>query len=409
MNSGDLSYKKELKSELTGKEKINLQERTAFFINLAGITIQEVLSAVDTGISSRKLYKVLANITIDWHWLSSKDINKFKFNGVGELVWTPMRYGALGLVKPNIKYEKISFYYGLFPITIELFNSRAYRKYGFRGVSPSRYMLFPLYIDYEKSLKSRVEPQEQHYWKILTKIYASLDGETLNALASCRTTTTCIHSLWIEFVLWKRYMGFAMDSLCSENPLNEEAKKKIKDNIETARACKKNILTKIEYHKDINKYINRAKQAAASTELSSYIPCVDELTDDSLQHKYNTFITFTEIFVELHKICRRFQRHIGLDSPDQKDDLNSLENTLKYLENNLNLSQDIINSQDWFPLFQSPNSRKEIAQRILILIETLFTEFEQKSQLKFERPTKHYNNFLDNYYPLPRDHFIRGN
>jgi hypothetical protein len=105
---------------LTERQKLTLEERTALLFNLAGVHIQKVRSSSAVGVSSRRLYKVLANCIWDCHWLSHDHPAEFPFRGVGDLVWIPHRFGALGQVIPQLEYENLTLEHGLFANVFDL-------------------------------------------------------------------------------------------------------------------------------------------------------------------------------------------------------------------------------------------------------------------------------------------------
>lgn len=86
----------------------------------------------------------------------------------------------------------------------------------------------------------------------------------------------------------------------------------------------------------------------------------------------------------------------------------TLEIKLKYLEEKLQLENDLVNPELWHSLFLRDGARKETARLILKLIKTIYNVFEKRLQLNFGRLATHYENFLNKHYPLPTEHFIRG-
>jgi hypothetical protein len=400
-----------ISGDLTNKERIILEERTAFLLNLAGFVTQEQLSLADSGVSTRKLYKILANVVIDWYWLSHKHADRFRFNGVGEIVWIPHKFSALGQISPSIEYKDVPLYFGLFPNIVELFKSRVYSKYGvreIRSVGKQTYILFPTYIDYAIRNKSRVEHQEQHYWERLIKVYSAVDDTTLDALASCRTGTLSSHSLWIQFVLWKRYMGFAIDYLRRENEYSiNNLKKKLLEYIDAAGGCIGQIFTNIDYIDHLDEYTRIAQQVSFSDEFSSLIPCRYEMPSD-LFGKSVSFVECSYVLEALHDICTEFQALIKLGPSQRPPDLMILEDRLKYIAEHTSIKSILVDVARWYSLFLDIGSRKEIANLIWDLSEAIFKQFEERLGILFERPSGHYKTFLEKYYPLPRDNFIRG-
>lgn len=398
--------------DLTSKEKLILEERTAFLVILAGVVVQESLPDGE-GVAIHRLYKILSNAIIDWHWLSYLHPEKFNFNGIGELVWIPHKLGALGQIVPSIEYVSIKLHFSLFPNFVELFKSTIYNKYGIKeikSINNQTHIYFPRYVDYKTRCKSKVEDNEQHYWERLVKIYAALDYSTLDAMASCRTKTLATHNLWVLFVLWKRYMGFAIDKLRQENglSLSDAKKKKLIDDINTARECIKQQFILIDYSNNLINFTNAVKQTSSKTEFGTFIPLLEDIAP-SFSDKFDTFVKFAYVLESLHDICREFQIWLGLDSCQHKPDLNTLENKLDYIGRHLPIDNSFIETKNWHSRFLHTGTRKEIADSIFGLIVEVFRLFEEALELRFERPSGHYTNFLKNHYPLPNNHFIRGN
>ncbi len=396
---------------LTDKAKLILEERTALLINLAGTTTQEALSVVEEGVLARKFYKILANVIIDWHWLSYK--KKYQLNGIGYLVWAPHRFGGLGQINPAIEYEQVELHFGVFANMAELFSLKPYNTYGYRDTvvkAAQRYYLFPAYISFEALSNSGVEPQEQYYWKELVKIYSKMDDSLLDALASSRTRTLTVHNLWTLFVLWERYMGKAINTLRRRHPasLDDVKKKELLMNINNARGCIKEIFLIIEYHRNIDKHIEEGREYAINSELSPLVPCIDEMSSP-IVNKLDLFIVLADVLEALHDVCREFQIHLDLGDAQEIKSLSTLEKNLKYLAKNLELESDLVNPEQWHLLFLQDGARKETARLVLKLIKATFNVFEKKLQLNLGRLTGHYENFLFKNYPLPSDHFIPGN
>ena len=398
--------------ELTEKQKLCLEQRTAFLINLTGVAAQEILGE---GISTRKLYKILANTLVDWHWLSNKHYDKFPFLGAGELVWVPHRFGALGLVVPKIEYANITLHLGLFPNILQLFESGEYAKYGAKSIERSshdRSIIFPKFIALDSSVKSGVEHHERHFWSILVSIYSRLDDAALDALASCRTKTLAVHSLWVQLLLWRSNIVKALNILKQEyiDSIDEITRKEIIGNIETARGCVKHIFTKRDYAENISIHIIKLREQAAQTELAPYLPCIEELGETSLSQKLDTFLYFCEVVNALHDVFREFQKCLGLDSVEKKADLNFLADRLNYLSSNPSgLPEELFNQQRWFTLFLQ-RSNREVAYLGLLAIEKIFEYFEDRLMLKMHgHLPAHYEMILSDYYPLPLDRFLQGN
>ena len=397
---------------LTDKAKLILEERTALLINLAGTTTQETLSVIKEGVSARKFYKILANVIIDWHWLSYKE-RRYQLNGIGYLVWVPHRFGGLGQINPAIEYEQIELHFGVFANMAELFSLKPYNTYGYRDTvvkDGQRYFLFPTYIRLDELNNSGVERQEQHYWKELVKIYSKMDDQLLDALASSRTKTLAVHNLWTLFVLWERYMGKAINALRRRHPssLDEINKKELLANLNNSGECIKEIFRIIEYRKNIQNYVDEANKYTINSELFPLIPCIDEMKSDVVD-KLNTFIDLFNALKALDEVCREFRSRLDLGNPQEISSLATLEENLKYLSESLGLETDLVNPEQWHLLFLQDGARKETARLVLKLIKASFNVFERKLRLNLGRLTGHYENFLSKHYPLPTDHFIPGN
>jgi len=405
-----------ISGDLTNKQKLSLEERTAFLVNFTGVQAQQVLSSQEEGISTRKLYKILANTIVDWHWLSYKDNGRFAFRGIGELVWTPHKFGALGLVAPSIEYNSnIKLHCGLFPNIIDLFSSKEYAKWGYKGIikaGDERHIVFAPYLEFQLLEKSKVEPQERHFWSMLVEVYSKLNDRTLDALASCRNKTATAHSLWIQLVNWKRHMGTAFDMLQQVNivSMDDDTKRNVKNHIEAARACVKQFFVKIEHHNNIGKYVDSVKSIAANTELHSDIPCLDEpsSTSSTMEEKCGVFLELAEYLSALHAVCGEFRKQIQIDENAESPDLTILSKNLNTLTKILSPANPLLDPKRWLIPFLQPNER-EIAMLCLSLIEEVFAIFEVRLGLSIFRPTPHYREFLFKYYPLPKDHFTKGN
>lgn len=388
------------------------EERTALFINLAGVHAQQALSLVDEGIPSSKLEKILANVLIDWHWLSLNGHVKFNFYGAAELRWVPVRGGAKALVVPSIDYAGIKLHQGYFANLIDLFDeSIEYRKYGFRGVIGEKHLLFPRFIAFETLKKSPVEDNERWFWELLVKTYAVLGDSALSALASCRNDATCVLNLWTQFVLWKRYMGMAVDTLRQEavESLNAEKRQELIERFKDAEKCVQDLLLLIGHKSKIPKYINQVEEIAANTELSAFIPIIDIYRKTSLAEKYNSFEEFSISLKDLNDVCGSFQIHMGLGEPSAIIDYAALQAELKNIQMHLSLSGEIVDFTRWHSLFLQGDSKREAARLLLQLIESVFTAFERKLELRFDRLSVHYQTFFEHFYPLPTEHFLPGN
>jgi hypothetical protein len=405
-----------ISGDLTNKQKLGLEERTAFLINFTGVEVQKALSCAGEGVSTRKLYKILANTIIDWHWLSHDDPIRFAFRGVGELVWVPHRFGSLGLVAPSIEYNSnIQLTYGLFANMLDLFASKEYAKWGYREIkkiNDQRHILFANYLPYELLQKSKVEQQERFFWAELVKTYCRLPDRTLDALASCRNRTTTTHSLLIQLVNWKRYMGTAFDMLQQVNivSMDDATRTSVREHIEAARACLKQYFVKIDHFETLSTHLALIKELAQDSELQPFIPCLNETTDGTIRmdQKCEILVELSKYLSALHAVCGEFRKQIRIDDDGERPDLINLTKNLGVLGEILPSGHGLLDHKRWVIPFLQPNER-EIAVLCLSLIDEVFGIFEGRLSIQILRPTPHYKDVLHKQYPFPRGHFTKGN
>lgn len=400
--------------EPTDSQKLSLEQRSSAFFNLAGVRAQEVLNCSNEGISTRKIYKILANAIQDWHWLSFKDKEQFQFNGIGGLIWIPHRFGSLGLIRPFIQYN-VTFRQGLFPDIPALVSTDEYAKYGCRAIRKGEHnrIVFAPDLSFEMLQKIPLEIQERHFWDKIVGIYARLDDDTLDALASCRNNVTSAHSLWIQFVHWQREMGKAFDLLREKdlNSMEEDEKKRTRNHIAGARACIHHIKVKIGYRTNIARFVDIVKDSITNPNLESYLPCLDAPDQKSYPSNldFNNFVAVFEYLEALHEVCWESLMQGDIYERGEKADLEKLEQCLIKLSSLSDISNTLIDPKRWFTLLLPPKEKnKEIASLCLKLIKAVFGKFQYKLKVSFLYPTEHYNEFLTNYYPLPYNHFLPG-
>jgi hypothetical protein len=405
-----------ISGDLTNKQKLCLEERTAFLINFTGVEAQKALSSQQEGVSTRKLYKILANTILDWHWLSHGDNTKFAFRGVGELVWVPHKFGALGLVAPSIEYNSnIKLHYGLFANLLDLFGSKEYAKWGYKEikkVGDERHIVFAPYLDFELQEKSKVERQERYFWAELVKTYCGLSDRTLDALASCRNNTTTAHSLLIQLVNWKRHMGTAFDMLQQVNigSMDDDTKTNVRAHIEAARACVKQFFVKVGHFENITHHVEQVKKICSYSELQPFIPCLNESLPGTfvIGEKCHILLGFSDYLSALHAVCGEFRKQIRIDEGNESPDLINLTHNLTVLNGILPSANTLLDPKRWVIPFLQPNER-EIAVLCLSLMDEVFAVFEERLSLVISRPTPYYKDILYNHYPLPTEHFTKGN
>ena len=399
--------------DLTNKDIVVLEERTAFLFNLAGSVIQGQLKSIDNGVINHRIYKILANVIIDWHWLSAKFYDSYKFNGIGELVWIPhSKSGGIGQVLPARDHKGVQLNHRVFPSVIDLLNSGVYTIYGFREIrkyDDALYLLFPPFIEYKKRVKSRVDLLEQHYWENLVKIYSTSDDNTLDALASCRNKVLSFHSLWIQFVFWKQIVGIFLDKIIQKNGDSSGIKyQEIKDSFSASNSCIERLFIEIGYIRNIKIYIDNISQISNQSELNGFLPCMDEMPKDcGYSQKLEEIIQCSEILRSLNIVCTEY---VKILNPIEKDypDMKRISVELSRIQSVTEIEEEFLDSKLWISRFLNSNSEKEIAASLIQLIDKLFNCFNKRLDIRFEGPSEHYKFFFESY-PLPRDHFIRGN
>ncbi|MEI9972528.1 MAG: hypothetical protein WDO73_11015 [Ignavibacteriota bacterium] len=190
-------------SRLEG-DHLRREERTAVFLALAGIGIQRKQGSGP--VSSRRLYKVLANCIWDWAFLPDASQGKIRVGNPGDLVWVPYRYGSLGHVMPTICYKDIELLDGLFVHPVDLFRCPQYSKYGIKVVTGQNgrpALQFPNFLPFKEQTHSGVQHVDLNFWNEAVSFYARQPDDVLDALASCRTETATSLNLWTQLMFWK--------------------------------------------------------------------------------------------------------------------------------------------------------------------------------------------------------------
>jgi len=252
----------------------------------------------------------------------------------------------------------------------------------------------------------------QFFWAKIVSVYARLDDETLDAMASCRTRTTGAHSLWIQFVHWKREMGIALDRLRQEDPILMDQPKKTEliDHLGAALACMRNLSIKMGFRRNLGRYVENVKASAANTELGDVLPCLDQIdTPKSQEVNFDRFVSLYDHLAAMNDICQECLKQMEIADGVRAADLGVVEQRLLQLRQTGRISPTLIDPRRWFTLLRPPKEKnKEIARLCLELITELFRAFEQQLGLPILRPTEHYSEFLKKHYPLPIEHFLPG-
>ena len=393
--------------DLTDIAKLRLQERTSLFINSAGTQIQRRENCAATGVSTKRLYKVIANAIWDWHWLAHGILPNSSINGIGDLVWVPHRFGALGLVVPKITYRHVVLWHGHFANYLELFAGKTYSQHGFRGIRQERGERFLLFsqqtMDLERMKKQALTSDEWTYWRELIDCYAGQTTETLNACASCRNQTSTLHNLWIQYVVWKHNMSTVARTLrelavAQRSPFIEER-------ILHARFAIKQVAAKIEYYDNRQLYLARIKEASSFTEFAAAVPVTSEGLhwEASSEEALTKLIALAPTLEALHDLAEVLCNRLGLCSGGASGPVD-MEDALGRLST-LQATADLRPSV-WDPIWLRANAR-EAGARMASLFDDVFTAIGLQTGLQFAKLGDHYGEYLK-AYPLPVEGFTSG-
>lgn len=392
---------------LTEVDKLRLQERTSLFINSAGTAIQRATSAGDTGVSTMKLYKVLANAIWDWHWLAHSSTSTSAILGVGDLKWVPHRFGPLGQVAPQLKYPHIALRHGYFATFPELFQSKLYTQFGFREarmVGAETYFLFSKQpITLQRVKKQALTVEEWHYWEQIVECYARQSTETLNAMASSRNGTTVLHSLWFQYVVWKRNAGVLMASLRDQEV---GTIKNIPELISSASASIGQLRLKSSHFEDRERYIALIREGASYTEFFGKVPFLEEDVRWAglLTEKVAKLRDLIPALEALHELLITLCGRVGILS--LKTEPASVELTIERLIKTLPPMASKVEVNAWNSIWLRRNV-KQIGAEVLILINLAYAAMSESLGLEFGRVGDHYRYFFGNY-PLPIERFAQG-
>lgn len=386
--------------------------RAAFFATLTGVCAQRARREararagkhddVVSGVRPRLLYKLLANALWDWHWLSKVSPSRFKFYGVGDLVWLPHFFGAVGQVAPKEKFPTIDLRYGLFADPGIFFaKSRVYQLFGFKGViekDEKRYLVFPDYIDDQLARKFDIQPYEERYWEVVVNAYLRASDMERDALSSCRTPDATLHSLVVQLLRWRdatrswlRILGRSKDR--TTIPIGS---------VNDAKAAVKQLFLKSGYWRDMPSYVDTLREYAAHDRLENDIPRIDErsssaqsrLRVDRINAWSSAFAAAHDLLLESVEILERDYDPLIVDR--------STEVIARIVPAT---PTDIVNPTSWYRWLQDHEFDKLVAASLSI-IKALFDALEQKIDLRLSTPGDYYRALLTTDYPLPRRHFL---
>jgi hypothetical protein len=363
--------------------------------------------AADTGVSTKQFYKVLANAIWDWHWLVSTRPNNGNVLGIGDLTWTPHRFGALGMVVPSIKYTHSVLTHGYFVDYMDLFQSKLYSRFGFRGVreqGQDRYILFgvsPIPVEVIKKFSFTVD--EAILWRQLIECYASQSADVLNACASCRNHTTAFHSLWFQFVVWRRNMTVLMTRLRDTQVARSNESDRL---IKSAQFSVKQLQVKLKYYENRELHISAIRAAAEYTELGTQLPFLNEgkgWSEDSMK-SLTDLQRLIPLLEALHELMLIALSSLGLGGLSV--DSAAVDNSLEIMARWMPGLEQLLQPNVWHSLLLLRDG-KRVGAISIELVNSTFDFLSKESGLQFRRVSDHYRVFLENY-PLPTEGFIVG-
>jgi hypothetical protein len=385
-------------------DEAELEERTALFLTLAGVAIQK---DSPEAVSSRKLFKVLANSVWDWCLLPEASGNSLSVSDSGDLVWVPHRFGSLGLVQPSINYPNVRQSFGLFAHMSDLLRLGIYAKYGVRIVPAGSdrdgqriAFEFPQFLSISQLLQSRVDEIDRHVWSELTQIYAGLDDRSLDTMASCRNSTTTTFSLWTQLVVWRDDLLLACGIL-QEVPERQRTPGEslaLSSAVARAAAAASQFGRKVRYWQERDSVISDVRKAAVGTELNSLIPVTafHRSTVDSDQ--LDALLNVRDIMSAGSTIFQGLFRQYGL-APGTPADPRSAEDALRVI-------RERTGAVEWgfreLATLWCGTEIKPVADYIETLLSVVITTVERETRLTIANTREHYRTFMQANYPLPR-------
>lgn len=389
---------------LTSDQAVNREERTALFFCAAGALIQKRLNVAR--VTTRKLYKILANALWDWHWLPLLN-KKFLWHGIGDLVWVPHLFGGIAQVHPSIHHNNFHLTEGLFATWSQLAEIAMYEEYGLLDVATeegSVSLQFAPVIEFELLAKSPVETPEWFHWKELIELYVSLDDETLDAAASCRNDIAALLCIAAQMIRWRKHVVEAFSKI-EEGPVDNPA---INIHLTRARGCASQFEAKIGYLAERETYLGRVAAAAVGTPFAGFAPAVNLLSKhENAGHHLDQLVKHAEVFYALHRVARLVQKRL-LGEPYEADRLEkAMEQLRQFLWARASEVKKLCDAVSWHALFCA-GPEPELARSGLALIRAVFNKLQLLGR---EMPNQRdfYHLVMSNVqYPLPRDHFQSG-
>jgi hypothetical protein len=380
-------------------DNVRIEEKTALLFSLAGVAIQQARRT--DSVSSRRLFKVLANCVWDWSWIPIASKQQFLVSEVADLVWVPHRFGALGLVKPTIKYLGIPLQYGLFAHPAQLIGCGVYAKYNIASFSDPQgrpRVRFPAFISFEQQKHAGVNDIDLHFWPQLAGFYGALEDETLDALASCRTETAVVHSLWAQIVLWREDVSVMARILQDFPPDTRTPLQKSDLNEATlqATAAASQFGKKATYWRRRDEVLSKVHAHAPHFELGTYVPTITANPKCQFAPKIKAFLALEPTIGAANLLVQGLCAQLGLH--DKLVDIKRAEEAVEVLNAN---RPDKLSFQTvaalWFD-----RSDADVGEFIEQLLATTTQQLEVAVDVPIAEARRHYKEHVNDRYPLPR-------
>lgn len=393
MNSGARSREYALGREI----------RSAFFLGKAGWTAQ--FRGGHATISQYRLYKLLANLLWDWHWLSKSYSNAYDFHGAGDLVWVPHLFGGLCMGQPTL-YEAgaadFKLQDGLYASLSQLGQCKMYSLYGFKTMRAADGKFSLSFIDpgYQLERRARVEDQERHYWTKLLDVYCQLTVDELNSMATCRTPGATLLSVRAQLVRWHKNTTKALNAFAT----GRAAEIDVGLYFRSARECADQFHEKLRIWDHIGEPRQHVADLAAKTELAGRVPMLLDLPQyrfagdrvEALRRHEPVIAALQSVFSQIEALWLKK----GVDSE-------ALEERLGLLSGRDLVEKRLCDASVWMALALGTRTR-ELARLCQDLIDACVNAVASESGVTIPRQSDFYNAVASSEYPLPRDHFKPG-
>jgi hypothetical protein len=268
-----------------------------------------------------------------------------------------------------------------------------------------RRILFAPNIPLPLVVKSSLDVPEWYYWKELVELYAQVSDDCIDAMASCRNSCATAHSLWIQFVSWKRFVGRIVDKLQSKptSALSLEELNQLKIQASAAAAAVSQLGIKAGYQRAIDSFATMVRDASRGSELFGRVPHIGRPPVKDIGALCAQMQAAGSILKNLHGLTSAFLCRLRL--ADGNADVQSLEKHLSALRSEVPRIGATIGRLHrlWYN-----KSERDIGLLLRQTIDRVFEKVEGIIQLPVSRPSPHYRSFIDEYYPLPKEHFTPG-